>query len=198
MTSAETTPDLDAVAHTLAARFAETAAERDREGGTAKRERDAIRQSGLLRASVPKEYGGSGANWNNVTQLVRALSSADSSLGHLFGFHHLLVATVRLFGSREQWEAAYRETASGELFWGNALNPLDPGTRLTRTSSGYLLNGKKSFCSGALDSDRLIVSANDPETNKLLVRHSITEPARAARNVQTAPYTAARYFLMVT
>jgi len=169
MTSAENASDLNGLAHSLAARLAESAPERDREGGTAKRERDAIRHSGLLRASIPKEYGGHGASWSEVTRLVRAISNADSSLGHLFGFHHLLVATVRLFGSSAQWEAAYRETANGNLFWGNALNPLDPGTRLTRTSRGYLLNGKKSFCSGALDSDRLIVSGNHPDSGKLLV-----------------------------
>ena len=169
MTSTETERELDSAAQLLAESFAETAAERDREGGTAKRERDAIRRSGLLRASVPRDYGGDGASWSEVTRLVRILSRADSSLGHLFGFHHLLVATVRLFGSRAQWEAAYRETARGDLFWGNALNPLDPGTQLSQTSTGYLLNGKKSFCSGALDSDRLIVSANDPQSTKLLI-----------------------------
>jgi len=169
MTLAGIAPDLATVARALSARWAESAAERDREGGTAKRERDAIRHSGLLKSSIPKEYGGHGANWSELMTLVRILANADSSLAHLFGFHHLLIATVRLFGSRAQWEAAYREGANGQIFWGNALNPLDPGTRLTRTFEGYLLNGKKSFCSGALDSDRLIVSANDPKTSKLLV-----------------------------
>ena len=169
MTSAGITPELEALARELAAKLSESAAERDREGGTAKRERDAIRRSGLLRASIPKEYGGYGASWSELMRLVRILANSDSSLAHLFGFHHLLIATVRLFGSRSQWEVAYRDSATGQVFWGNALNPLDPGTRLTRSDDGYLLNGKKSFCSGALDSDRLIVSANDPESSKLLV-----------------------------
>ncbi|MGC4093153.1 MAG: acyl-CoA dehydrogenase family protein [Polyangiaceae bacterium] len=150
--------DLQSLADAVAKSLAETAVERDRAGGTAKRERDLIRQSGLLAASIPSEYGGHGADWATLMRLVRTLSSADSSLGHLFGFHHLLVATVRLFGTQVQWQAAYRETAEQHWFWGNALNPLDPGTKLERSETGWLLNGKKSFCSGALDSDRLIVS----------------------------------------
>ncbi|MDF3066255.1 MAG: hypothetical protein K0R38_1856 [Polyangiaceae bacterium] len=161
--------EIFARAERLGQSLGETALERDREGGTAKRERDQIRASGLLASSIPTDYGGYGASWLEVMQLVRLISGADSSLGHLFGFHHLLVATVRLFGARDQWEAAYRETASQSLFWGNALNPLDPGTTLTRSDAGLSISGKKSFCSGARDSDRLIVSANDPATGKLLV-----------------------------
>jgi alkylation response protein AidB-like acyl-CoA dehydrogenase len=156
-------------AERLTQTLAETALERDRQGGTAKQERDQIRSSGLLASSIPRDYGGQGRSWLEVMQLVRLISTADSSLGHLFGFHHLLVATVRLFGSPQQWEQAYRDTASGSLFWGNALNPLDPGTRLTRGDAGLLLNGRKSFCSGALDSDRLIVSATEEGNPKLLI-----------------------------
>lgn len=162
-------PEIRAIAERLTQSFSETALERDREGGTAKRERDQIRESGLLASSVPTEYGGHGASWLEIMQLVRLVSTVDSSLGHLFGFHHLLVATVRLFGTPFQWEGAYRETASQNLFWGNALNPLDPGTSLTRSDAGLVIQGKKSFCSGALDSDRLIVSANDAASGKLVV-----------------------------
>jgi alkylation response protein AidB-like acyl-CoA dehydrogenase len=116
-------------------------------------------------------------------QLVRLVSTVDSSLGHLFGFHHLLVATVRLFGGQPQWQQAYRETASQGLFWGNALNPLDPGTRLTRAEGGFLLNGKKSFCSGARDSDRLVVSATEEGNPKLLVA-AIPSDRRGIRYLQ--------------
>jgi alkylation response protein AidB-like acyl-CoA dehydrogenase len=171
MSSSESRPFSETLlkAQRLTARLAETAAERDGAGGTAKPERDQIRATGLLASSVPTAFGGQGHSWQELMQLVRLLSTADSSLGHLFGFHHLLVATVRLFGSPAQWEQSYRETAGHNLFWGNALNPLDPGTRLTRTDSGLRLNGKKSFCSGARDSDRLVVSATEAPESKLLV-----------------------------
>ena len=153
----------------LALRFGETAVERDRAGGTAKAERDALRESGLLGLSIPKEFGGGGASWTVVFGAVRRLARVDPSLAHLFGFHHLLLATVRLFGQPEQWQLAYREAATQPLFWGNALNPLDTGTRLTEQAGKLRLDGKKTFSSGALDSDRLIVSAHRDGTNALVI-----------------------------
>ena len=67
-------------------RFAATAAERDRQGGTPKIERDALRQSGLLALSIPKELGGLGAQWDQTLEAVRRLARVDSSLAHVFGF----------------------------------------------------------------------------------------------------------------
>ncbi|HET7542694.1 MAG TPA: acyl-CoA dehydrogenase family protein [Polyangiaceae bacterium] len=157
-----------ATAARLCARFEETAVERDRAGGTAKAERDALRESGLLALSIPAEFGGAGATFSEVFAIVRLFARADPSLAHLFGFHHLLLATVRLFGRPAQWQQAYREAAAQQLFWGNALNPLDTGTRLFEEGDKLRLRGKKSFCSGALDSDRLIVSAHDAN-GKLLI-----------------------------
>ncbi|WP_028225023.1 acyl-CoA dehydrogenase family protein [Paraburkholderia ferrariae] len=162
-------PTVQVIAEQLAARFAQTAAERDRMGGTPKAERDALRASGLLRLSIPAAYGGFGANWQITLGIVRTLARADSSLAHLFGFHHLLLATVRLFGAREQWEPWFRQTATHNWFWGNALNPLDDRTVSSPCNSWLEFSGQKSFCSGALDSEMLIASARDIDTNTLLI-----------------------------
>ncbi len=144
-------------AEQLAAEFAKTAVERDKAGGTAKAERDRLRESGLLSLIIPAEHGGHGLDWHDTLRIVRIISAADSSLGHLFGFQHLLLATVRLFG--DQWPHYYRETARNRWFWGNTLNPLDTRARIMPDGGHWLVHGTKSFCSGALDSDHLIVSA---------------------------------------
>ncbi|CAO3424745.1 Acyl-CoA dehydrogenase; probable dibenzothiophene desulfurization enzyme [Azospirillum doebereinerae] len=150
---------LSALARTLAA----TAVERDRAGGTAKAERDAIRRSGLLGLAVPTDHGGAGERWPAILGAVRELARVDSSLAHLFAFQHLMVASVLLYGNPAQREALLTATAREPLFWGNALNPLDRRTALTpRADGGWILDGTKSFCSGARDSDRLLVSADDP------------------------------------
>jgi alkylation response protein AidB-like acyl-CoA dehydrogenase len=168
--SAQTDTDaIRGIAERLAAQFAETAAERDREGGTPKAERDALRASGLLRLSIPACYGGLGANWRTTLDIVRVLASADSSLAHVFGFHHLMLATVRLFGTPAQWESWFEQTARRDWFWGNALNPLDERT-VSRVRDGWLeFSGQKSFCSGALDSEMLIASARDRNSHALLI-----------------------------
>jgi len=161
-------------AEQLAAEFAKTAVERDKAGGTAKAERDRLRESGLLNLIIPAEYGGYGLDWHDTLRIVRIISAADSSLGHLFGFQHLLLATVRLFG--DQWPHYYRETVRHRWFWGNALNPLDTRARIVADGRHWLLHGTKSFCSGATDADQLVVSALSDQGDKLVV--SVVPPDR--------------------
>jgi alkylation response protein AidB-like acyl-CoA dehydrogenase len=157
------------IAETLARDFAATAVERDRRGGTPKRERDALRASGLLTLSVPLKLGGLGATWGTTLRAVRAIAHADGSVAHVFGFQHLLLATVRLFGAPAQFESLARATVAGRWFWGNALNPLDRRTTIERQGGSWVLRGEKSFSSGARDADVLVISATDKETGKLVV-----------------------------
>ncbi|WP_230976193.1 acyl-CoA dehydrogenase family protein [Pseudothauera nasutitermitis] len=157
------------VARELARRFAENAVERDRLGGTPKAERDALRDSGLLRMSIPRAYGGYGANWQETLEVVRVLARVDGSIAHLFSFQHLMLATVRLFSRPDQWEPWYEHTARRNWFWGNALNPLDERLVATPQDGWHEFSGIKSFCSGALDSEMLIVSARSRDTSAMLI-----------------------------
>jgi len=156
-------------AEQLAHEFGETAAERDKAGGTPKHERDRLRESGLLKLSIPSNYGGLGASWPQTMKVVRTIARTDSSVAHVFGFHHLLLATVQLFGSASQAEALFRGTTANNWFWGNALNPLDKRTTATIDGEIWTFNGIKSFCSGANDADMLIVSALTADEGKLIV-----------------------------
>ncbi len=158
-----------AIADALAREFSTTAVDRDRAGGTPKRERDAIRSSGLLGLVVPAHVGGIGASWPTALRAVRAVARADGSLGHVFGFHHLLLATVRLFGGRAAFEALGAATVERRWFWGNALNPLDRRAQIDRRGAGHVLRGEKTFCSGARDADMLVFSAIDATSEKLVV-----------------------------
>ena len=157
-------------ARQLAAEFALTAVERDERGGTPKTERDALRQSGLLALSIPTQYGGLGARWSDTLAIVREFAKVDSSIAHVFGFHHLMLATVRLFSRPDQWQPWFEQTARKNWFWGNALNPLDTRTVVKDFGGWREFSGKKSFCSGASDSEMLIASAVDETAGgKLLI-----------------------------
>ncbi|MFE4897115.1 acyl-CoA dehydrogenase family protein [Peribacillus butanolivorans] len=147
------------IAYSLAKEFAKTAIERDKRGGTAKFERDLLRESGLLSLMIPKSLGGKGEDWKTVLQLTRELAKVDGSIAHLFGYHFLCLTSVHLFGSPFQKEKLYKETAEKNLFWGNAFNPRDENLLLKKENSQWILSGKKSFCSGAMDSARLLISA---------------------------------------
>lgn len=157
------------IAGQLAEQFATTAAERDKRGGNPKFERDLIRQSGLLGLAIPTQYGGQGADWKTVFQTIQTIAQVDSSLAHVYGFHHLLIATVQLFSQPEQYGKWFEQTAKENLFWGNTLNPLDRRTTAVKVSENeYLFQGEKSFCSGSIDSDILLCSGYNEE-GKLLI-----------------------------
>lgn len=147
----------------------ETAADRDTKGGTPFEQRKTIRESGLLKLLIPKELGGYGSSWSEIYKIIRTFAQADSSLAHVFAFQFLMLASIRLYGSSDQWQILFAETAEKNLWWGNALNPLDNRTITTRQGNQLIFNGFKSFCSGATDSDRLIVSAIEAETNQFIV-----------------------------
>lgn len=156
------------IARQLSEEFALTAIERDQIGGTPKLQRDQIRESGLLSLTIPKQYGGLGANWQLTMQIIREFAKSDSSISHVFAFQHLMLATVRLFSRKDQWEPWFEQTARQNWFWGNALNPTDNRTISKDFGGWYEFSGKKSFCSGAIDSEMLIASAleYDPDTNQ--------------------------------
>ncbi len=157
------------VARLLADAFSLTAVERDHRGGTPKFERDAIRNSGLLSLIIPQQYGGHGANWQETLQVVREFAKVDSSIAHVYGFQHLMLATVRLFSRPDQWERWFEQTAQSNWFWGNALNPLDDRTISKSYAHWHEFSGKKSFCSGALDSEMLIASAIKKTDGELVI-----------------------------
>lgn len=156
-------------AQILASEFAKTAAERDKQGGNPKAQRDLIRQSGLLSLSIPKEFGGQGATWSTIFKTIQTIAQVDSSLAHVYGFHHLLIATVQLFAQPAQYGDWFRQTAKHSLFWGNTLNPLDRRTTAKQVSDEeFIFHGDKSFCSGSIDSDILLCSGFN-EDGKLLI-----------------------------
>ncbi|WPP47020.1 acyl-CoA dehydrogenase family protein [Pseudomonas sp. AN-1] len=157
-------------ARQLAAEFAESAVERDQQGGTPKAERDALRRSGLLTLSIPRQYGGQGASWSETLEVVREFARVDSSIAHVYGFQHLMLATVRLFSRPDQWQPWFEHTARNNWFWGNALNPLDTRTVAKKRDGWREFSGRKSFCSGSADSEMLIASALDEAAGgKLLI-----------------------------
>lgn len=153
----------------LAQLLAANAVERDHAGGHAAAERELIRASGLLDLTTPRAYGGWGQSWETFYASLRHIAQADSSLAHLYAFHHLQVATILLYGKPEQHEFFLRPTVEQHLFWGNALNPNDKRALATEDGEGWRISGPKSYCSGSVGSDRLTFSAWHEPTQSLLI-----------------------------
>lgn len=153
----------------LCAQLAATAIERDKAGGHAAEQRELIRASGLLTLAVPRRFGGLGQNWRTTLNVVRRIAEVDSSMAHLFAFQHLQVASIIFFGSEEQQQDLLTRTVQQRWFWGNALNPADNRSKAVELDEGILVNGLKSFCSGARGADMLLVSSHLEPCGKFLV-----------------------------
>lgn len=174
--------DLTSSVEKTAQALAATAVERDRAGGTAWAERQMLRDSGLLNLAVPAAFGGPEVPWPVIYRIIRRFAEVDSSLAHLFGFQHLQVASIRLFANPAQQQRYLGGTVQHGWFWGNATNGLDNRTTLTwkeEAGGGYYeLHGVKSFCSGAMGSDMLNVTA--PRSADPADRVFLTLPTRRA------------------
>lgn len=155
-------PDYRAIAIELAANFRKHAQDRDEAAGIPDQEIHCLRNTGLLPLVIPQTYGGIGASWSTAIQTVKTLAQGDSSAAQLYGYHLLLSVVPHLIGTAEQAARHYRDTARHHLFWANAINTRDMRLALESDGDGWRAHGVKTFCTGAVVSDRLICAATQP------------------------------------
>lgn len=151
---------LFAKAEEISADLARRGADLDAEGKPPLAEIERLKQEGLLAALHPVEIGGSGLDWVDGLRLVRILARGESSIGQLLGYH--FVNSQYIHWAADDPDKARDlgvETVAKKLYWGAAVNPRDPGLTLTRSGDHYLLNGRKTFSTGAHVSDRINANA---------------------------------------
>ena len=142
-------------AHVLAAEFAKGAAERDRERQLPVAEIDAFSGSGLWAITVPKEYGGIGASYRTVTEVIKIISAADPNLGQLPQNHLAALDVIRFSASEEQKKLWFGRVLQGYRL-GNAFSEANSKhvgafeTKLTRDGDRFVVNGEKFYATGAL------------------------------------------------
>jgi alkylation response protein AidB-like acyl-CoA dehydrogenase len=137
-----------------------TAAERDRANRAPRAEIELLRENDLLQAQEPPEYGGAGLSYAQAAQITRRIARGDTSIAHLIGYHYAQTRIARLFGTPEQADAQSRKNGAQRLFWGGVQNPRGgSGLVLTRDGDGFLLNGQRTFASGASLGDQLSITA---------------------------------------
>jgi len=143
------------IAHRLAGEFAKEAALRDREGILPLAELDAFSQSGLWGINVPKAYGGAGVSYVTLTEVIKIISAADPSLGQIPQNHLAIVEHISSDGTDEQKRLFFGEVLRGIRF-GNAFSEsgsrtvTEFETKITSNGSGYVVNGRKFYSTGAL------------------------------------------------
>ncbi|WP_029089040.1 acyl-CoA dehydrogenase family protein [Brevibacterium album] len=120
-------------------------------------------EAGFGTLRVPAEHGGPGASVETLTRLLVELAEADSNIAHLYRSHLGFVESLR-FQPAEIQRAWYPRVLAGATVGnastekgGNALGRLN--TVLTRTGSGWVLEGQKFYSTGTIFSGYTRVSA---------------------------------------
>jgi alkylation response protein AidB-like acyl-CoA dehydrogenase len=124
---------------------------------------------GIFGISVPEEYGGAGLDSHKFTAIqYEETSRAGVTFGGS-GVHVLLALPyIKMLATDEQKQRYLPKFVTGEEMW--ALAMTEPGTgsdlagmrstaRLSEDGSHYVLNGAKTFITGGVHADRVIVCA---------------------------------------
>jgi alkylation response protein AidB-like acyl-CoA dehydrogenase len=161
----QVTDEAATVGRRLAERFAEGAAERDLNRVFPHEQLEELRTSGLEALLVPKEYGGWGGSWSDVVRVVEILATGDPNIAQIYLIHTYGVMFVEELPSKELAKNLYERTVAGQLRWANAYSELSTKNvfahtvKLSRSASGYQLNGKKFYSTGSLGGDEFYVTA---------------------------------------
>jgi acyl-CoA dehydrogenase len=142
---------------------------------------DALKQAKLLSAAVPKEFGGGGANMQELAAMCWTLSQACASSGMVLAMHLIQVACVVRHGDKDRYFQGYlREIVDKQLLigsitsevgvWGDTRSSI---CAVTRQDGKYVLDKDATTGSYAEQADDLLVTcrrdADAPASDQVLV-----------------------------
>jgi acyl-CoA dehydrogenase len=153
-------------------------------------------EAGLLCASMPEEFGGSGGTYAHESAIIEAISHVGVD-GFGIALHNSIVAPyIAHYGSQEQKERWLPRMASGELI--GAIAMTEPGagsdlqgikTRAVRDGNHYRINGSKTFITnGQLANLIVVVTKTDPDkgakgTSLIVIETDEVEGFERGRNL---------------
>lgn len=185
MTSTLLAPDLTNLA-AVTAELAETAAEYDESGAIPVQGLEVAHRAGLLTATVGKQFGGPGAGPRETARILTALGEGDPSVA-------LIVANTLMAHAAQAANAHWPPALYDDVLRRSAAGPAPinairaepelgapargglPKTTVTRTSSGWVLNGHKAYATGgaALAYHVVWAVADEPGVDPPRVGHVI-------------------------
>jgi glutaryl-CoA dehydrogenase len=126
---------------------------------------------GLLGATIPEEYGGSGLNYVCYGLIAREVERIDSGYRSMMSVQSSLVMVpINEFGTQAQKQKYLPKLASGEWIGCFGLTEpnhgSDPGAMLTRAKKvdgGYRLSGSKTWITNSPIADVFVVWGKDDE-----------------------------------
>lgn len=164
------------VAEQLADEFRGRAAEYDRTGEFPSANYARMKETGYLRAPVPAELGGMGAGLADMARAQQALARGCASTALAVNMHLFQVGTTAdAWRNKMPVEPLLKRIVDeGIVIGSNGAEAIVAGdwttpTTAERRNGGYVVNGRKFFCSQAPGMDLLRFIARDTETGELLI-----------------------------
>jgi hypothetical protein len=138
---------------------------------------EGLRELGAFGIKIPQEYGGLGFSQAVYSRAMSIVGSVDGSVATLLSAHQSIGVPqpLKLFGSEEQKRKYLPRCARGEIS-AFALTEPDVGSdparlattaALTPDGSGYVLSGRKLWCTNGTLAKLLVVMAVEPGTKKI-------------------------------
>ncbi|WP_144940141.1 acyl-CoA dehydrogenase [Pseudomonas alabamensis] len=126
---------------------------------------------GLLGATIPEQYGGSGLNYVCYGLIAREVERIDSGYRSMMSVQSSLVMVpIHAFGSESQKQRYLPKLASGEWIGCFGLTEPDHGsdpagmlTRARRVEGGFRLSGSKMWITNSPIADVFVVWAKDDD-----------------------------------
>lgn len=162
----------------LAARFAKRAPLHDRDGSFPFENFKDLKDSGYVKLTVPREYGGDEISLYELLLIQEQLGRGDGSTALSIGWHMGLVLHYRTIRS---WpEELFRSFCLEVVEKGTLLNHFSterssgspsrggiPQTTAVRTDGGWLISGRKTFSTLSPVLDTFLVSASMAESGQI-------------------------------
>ncbi len=139
---------------------------------------DRCAEFGILGLPVPADYGGRGLDLSTTIAAMEGLGYACPDGGLLFAVNACLwtvVLPILRFGTVEQRRRFLPPLCEGRTIGANAASETGAGsdvfsmkTSATRGADGWVLNGRKTWCTAATVADLFVLfAATDPERRAL-------------------------------
>lgn len=116
----------------------------------------ALREAGILGTAIPTEYGGLGGTALLTNTLISQVAALDPSVAIILFQHFAVSSRISEWGSPQQKDRYLPQLASGQLLAASAWSESGAGadkknlsTKAQRTATGWVLDGAKTFTTGA-------------------------------------------------
>ncbi len=148
------------VAQSVADVLAIDVVERDQANSLPIKPAQLLRETGLADLLVPVELGGHGAHWETGLAVARVIARVDASVAQLLGYHWYNQACVVFYGSDSDTIRDWlRRSAEQHWLWSDSFNPIGPTLSLVAVGDSYILNGRRTFATGAAVADMVVAGA---------------------------------------